>query len=124
MAYDIDFSFKPNPLTGDLSTKNSRTTAIRQSIINLVRTNYYNRGFNVEVGTNVDASLFENATNLTAVQLKQNIMNCLENFEPRVIAQDVEVYNFDDNTLRVNIVYKELNQADVLNLPLDLSIVR
>jgi phage baseplate assembly protein W len=120
---DIDFAFVPHPLTGDLATKTG-SNAIRQSVINLVRTNYYNRGFNVEVGSNLDAIMFENYDLLTSQQLKQNIDNVIRNFEPRVILEDVEVINIGPNEIKVTIYYTELNDADVKSLTIDLQRVR
>lgn len=121
MAYDINFNFKPHPLTGDLVTITNRSAAIKQSLKNLIMTNYYDRGFNVEVGTNVIGSLFDNVDNLTAITLKQNIENVVANFEPRVSLNDVEVYQSEDNELTVNITYQELNSPDIQSLVIDLT---
>lgn len=124
MAYDINFNFKPHPLTGDLVTINDRSAAIKQSLKNIVTSNYYDRGFNVELGTNTTAALFENVDNLTAVQLKQNIENSISNFEPRVSLSDVEVYESESNEISINIVYQELNSPDIQNLVIDLVRIR
>jgi phage baseplate assembly protein W len=121
MAFDINLNFKPHPLTKDLVTINGRSGAIKQSLKNIIMTNYYDRGFNVEMGTNVTASLFENLDNLTSIQLKQNIENAVANFEPRVTLVDVEVYESESNELTVNIVYQELNSPDIQNLLIDLT---
>ena len=84
-------------------------------------TNYYDRGFNVELGTSVIGSLFDNVDNLTAITLKQNIENVVANFEPRVSLNDVEVYQSEDNELTVNITYQELNSPDIQSLVIDLT---
>lgn len=49
MRIDIDPNFSPHPMSKDLVTK-SGDSAVESSIKNLVLTNYYERGFNVEVG--------------------------------------------------------------------------
>jgi hypothetical protein len=120
---DIDFSFKPHPLTGDIATK-SGNSAVQQSLRNLIRTNFYDRGFNVEVGSNIDFSLFENITSLTQQQLKDNITNVIQNFEPRVSLIDVAVKQVGDNDLSVTLYYTVLNNPSEQVLTIDLSVIR
>lgn len=124
MRRDIDLSFKKHPLTGDLASKTG-SAAIRQSIINIVRTNYYDRGFNVDLGTNLDSSMFENITVITTRQIHDNISNSIRNFEPQVQLVDVEVIAEDNgDTVNVRIYYTELNKTSVETLAIDLSRVR
>lgn len=123
MAIDISFNFKPHPLTGDLVTLN-RSQAIRQSLVNLIRTSYYARGFNVELGCNIDSMLFELIDNLTAQQLKTNIENTVLNFEPRVVVLDVEVYQNSDHDISLVLIYQEQNSPVEQNLVIDLKIIR
>lgn len=123
MRRDIDLSFARHPLTGDLAVKTG-SSAIRQSLINIVRTNYYDRGFNVEVGTNLDYSMFENITVITAKQIKDNISNSIKNFEPQVELIDVEVRDNGGNEIYVKIYYTELNNPNTQNLVIDLSRIR
>lgn len=124
MRRDIDLSFKKHPLTGDLASKTG-SAAIRQSIINIVRTNYYDRGFNVDLGTNLDSSMFENITVITTRQIHDNISNSIRNFEPQVQLVDVEVIAEDGgNAVNVRIYYTELNKTSVETLSIDLSRVR
>lgn len=123
MSIDINFNFKKHPLTCDVITIKDRSQAIRQSLINIVRSNFYDRGFNVEFGTNTDAMLFENIDNITSQQMKNIISTAINNFEPRASINDVEVY-VNDNDIKVRIVYQELNQPDVLSLVIDLAVIR
>jgi phage baseplate assembly protein W len=123
MSKDIDFSFKMHPLTKDLATK-SGSSAIKQSLVNLVRTNFYDRGFNMEVGGNLDYSLFENTTILTLQQVKTNVENVINNFESRVELLDVSVTSPDDNSLMVTIYYTELNNPSEQSVTIDLKRVR
>lgn len=123
MRKDIDLSFKVHPLTGDIATKTG-SSAIKQSLVNLVRTNYYDRGMNVEVGTNVDASLFENITVLTAQTLRTSIFNTIRNFEPNVELIDVEVLDSGGNEIDIRIYYTELNNPTEQAVSISLSRVR
>lgn len=112
MRKDIDFNFIPHPLTGDLTIKKD-VGAIDQSIKNLVFTNYYERGFNIDIGGNVMSALFENITPLLKQDLKDSIKQVLTNFEPAVELIDVEVSDTEPNTLVVNIFYYINNDIDV-----------
>lgn len=123
MRRDIDMSFMRHPLTGDLATKTG-SSAIRQSLINIVRTNYYDRGFNVEVGTNLDFSMFENINVVTAKQIHDNIANSVRNFEPQVELIDVEVKDGGANEIYVSLYYTELNNPSVQNLVIGLNRIR
>ena len=123
MRRDIDLSFKRHPLTGDLATKTG-SSAIRQALINIVRTNFYDRGFNVEVGTNLDASMFENIGLTTARQVHDNIQNAINNFEPQIELIDIEVKDTGGNELVVRIYYSELNNPTTQTLVIDLSRIR
>lgn len=120
---DIDFSFKRHPLTGDIAVKKG-SAAIRQSIRNIVLTNYYERGFNVELASNLTASLFENASVLMMQQIKDNIQNALTNFEPNVELIDVEVIDNDDNSMSVTIYYHEYNNPEVQETTISLVRLR
>lgn len=121
--FDIDLSFKVHPLTKDLSVKKG-SSALKQSIRNLVLTNYYERGFNIEVAGNVTASLFENITNLTLQQIRDNITNCLNNFEPDCEVIDVEIIDNDDNSISVTIYYNEFNNPETQDLVIELNRLR
>lgn len=110
---DLDLDFVMNPTTGDVNIK-SGAEAIKRSVRNLVFTNYYERKFQSQIGSDVSALLFENATPLTAVYLKDAISAVINNFETRVQLQDVTVVEDIDNYgYNVTISYLILNR----NLP-------
>lgn len=110
---DLDLDFVMNPTTGDVNIKNG-AEAIKRSVRNLVFTNYYERKFQSQIGSDVSALLFENATPLTAVYLKDAISAVINNFESRVQLQEVTVVEDIDNYgYNVTISYLILNR----NLP-------
>lgn len=123
MRRDIDFSFKRHPLTGDLATKTD-SSALKQSIRNIVLTNYYERGFNVELASNLNASLFENVGNLMLQQVRDNISNSLTNFEPDCELLDVEVIDNDDNSITVTIYYNEFTNPNTQSISIELARLR
>ena len=110
---DFDLSFSFNPLTGDLGTKTD-VNAINQSVKNLINTNYYERPFKPEMGSNIRAILFEPADVITTLDLKQSITEVITNYEPRVTLQDVLVQDQPDrNAYSVSIIYRINGQNSV-----------
>jgi phage baseplate assembly protein W len=102
---DFDASFLPNPVTGDLAIITNEDS-IKQSIRNLVLTNFYERCFQPTVGGNVLGSLYELLTPALELNLKKNIENTINNFEPRASLISVDLYfDPDENGYMVNIVF-------------------
>lgn len=124
MRIDIDFNLTPHPLTGDLAIKRDKN-ALKQSIRNIVLTSYYERGFFVEFGTPIRASLFENVSPLEASTIKDNITTAIQNFEPQAELIDVfvEVEN-DTNEMFATVIYSKLNSIDPERLVIELQRIR
>ena len=103
---DISMSFEVNPLTDDLiAIKNQ--TAIARSLRNLVLTTPGERFFNEGIGSQVNNLLFNNVDDITAVSVRNEIINVIENYEPRVELGDVDVSaNIDDYEMDVKLTYK------------------
>ena len=102
---DISASFQINPLNRDLiQLKNAN--AIARSIRNLILTVPGERPFNPVLGSQVTNLLFENLDKLTASTIKTEIINTIQNFEPRVRLNEVIVKaNPDNNEFDVKIQY-------------------
>lgn len=117
---DISMSLLLNPLTRDVvDIKNE--TAIARSVRNLILTNRGERLFGNEIGSKVSKSLFENIDTTSASIIKTEIINTIENYEPRVVLTDVIIDPiFDDNAFNVSIFY---NIVGIDALPQQLSFV-
>ena len=102
---DISATFQINPLNRDLiGLKNGN--AIARSIRNLILTVPGERPFNPVLGSQVTNLLFENLDKLTASTIKTEIINTIQNFEPRVRLNEVIVKaNPDNNEFDVKIQY-------------------
>ena len=87
---DISMSFEVNPLTDDLIVIKNQT-AIARSLRNLVLTTPGERFFNEELGSQVNNLLFENVDDVTALSIRSEIINVIQNYEPRVNLGEVEV---------------------------------
>ncbi len=103
---DLSMTFQVNPLNYDLiALKNE--TAIARSVRNLVLTYPGERFFNENLGSKVSRSLFENADQISADVIKDEIKNTIINYEPRVDLISVDVVpNYDEGEFNVTINYK------------------
>ena len=93
---DISLSFSPHPVTKDLPVL-ANERAILRSVRNLVETMPTERFFNSLLGTEVRSSLFENYTRGTLVTIEDQIVETIENYEPRVDNFQVEAQSDPDN---------------------------
>ena len=102
---DLSASFENNPLNNDLIGLRNEN-AIARSVRNLVQTIQGERPFQPVLGSNVQNLLFDNMDKLTASSIKQEIINTIENYEPRVEIGEVTVEpNYDNNEFHVSVQY-------------------
>ena len=102
---DISMSFQTNPLTSDLIAMKNEN-AIARSVKNIVFTNPGEKFFNPRFGSRITNSLFENADDLTAIEIQTQIEESIERNEPRVRLTSVEAFaNIDGNAFDVVITY-------------------
>jgi len=109
---DISMTFQSNPLTSDIiALKNEN--AIARSIRNIVFTIPGEKFFNESFGSNINRSLFDNIDELSALIIKDQITESIENFEPRVdTVKVVTSPDFDNNSFDVVLTY-EIIGADI-----------
>ena len=105
-------SFQTNPLTKDLIAMKNEN-AIARSVKNIVFTNPGEKFFNPRFGSRITESLFENADDLTAIEIQTQIEDSIKRYEPRVNLKSVEVFaDIDGNSFDVVIVY-DIIGADI-----------
>ena len=111
---DLNLNFSTNPVTQDVTIVTD-VNAVKRSVRNLLLTNHYDRPFHPEIGSNVQALLFENFGPITGNQLSRQIEDMIANFEPRARVESVECFPLPDtNTYDVRIYFY------VENLPAEL----
>lgn len=101
---DLDLTFNRNPATGDISLLYDAQAVIK-SIRNLLQTNFNERPMQPDLGSNLDAHLFELATAITASSIQTEIKNVINNYEPRATIQNINVIAMEDQ----NAFYIELS---------------
>lgn len=106
---DLDLDFFAHRTTKDVVRKTGEE-AIKRSVRNLIFTNFYDRPFRSYIGSSVRNMLFENVTPLTQQFLKTAIIEVINNFEPRVRLQDVNLtFDIDNNGFNVTLQYVIIN---------------
>jgi phage baseplate assembly protein W len=121
---DFMTDLTPHPITGDV-TRVKNEVSVKQSIKNLILTNYGERLFQPTIGSNVNRSLFEPNDNVLAEDLRYHIAKTIEDFEPRAQVQIIDVQPFpDDNRIKINIVYSLINSTQLQSVDLILRRVR
>ena len=119
---DFNFNFTRHPVTGDIA-KLTNISAVKASVKNLVMTNFYERPFHPEIGSDVRGALFEPMTPQVASRLGRNIEDVIVNFEPRAELISVIVNaridrNAYEATIKFNVVNSETDEQ-TLNLFLE-----
>lgn len=102
---DIDISFAKNPNTLDISKKID-VAAVKQALKLLINTQYYEKPFNPEFGSNIRSLLFQPFSQETSVRLQEEIKQTIINFEPRVNIESILVDpNLDTQEYTVEIAF-------------------
>lgn len=105
---DFDIRFMKNPVNNDVVTLNT-VDSIKQSIRLLVQTSFHDHPMYPRVGTRIRASLFELFNTGVTEGVKQEIINVISTYEPRVVLKSIVVDTspriLDANELRVHIEY-------------------
>ena len=111
---DFNLNFSRHPITGDIATL-SDVDAVKRSVRNLVNTNFYERPFHPEIGSNIRASLFEPVSPIIAEMLSKHVEDLINNFEPRVELASVTAFgDIDNNQYNITIEFYLLNSPDGL----------
>jgi phage baseplate assembly protein W len=87
---DLDLTFSRRPGTNDVSMRYD-DQAVIASVRNLLLTNFYERPFQPNVGSNLDKLLFEPVNDLTANILETEIRNVINNYEPRAKIDSLQI---------------------------------
>ena len=113
---DLDFTFKQNPNTNDVGIKKNNES-VKQSVLNILRTNHGERPFNYRFGANLRQYLFENMTNITAANMATSINIALENYEPRIAVLNTNIQaRADENDVRITVTGRVKSSNEVIDI--------
>lgn len=121
---DLDISFTPHPVTGDVLLKYDEN-AIKNSLKNLLLTNHYERPFHSELGCNLRSMMFELPSPGLVALMRDEIANTITNFEPRVVVNDIKVlFSPDNNQVMITVLFKIVNSERPITLQFTLNRTR
>jgi phage baseplate assembly protein W len=121
---DLDFNFTAHPVTKDVSRRYDEN-AVKTALKNLILTRNYERPFHSEIGSPIRSLMFEPATPMLGIMLRQAIFDVVNNFEPRVQLTEVSVNVSDENNaIYITIEFKIVNTERPLTLDLTLERTR
>lgn len=121
---DLDLNFAIHPVRKDIN-KHKGELAVINSIKNLISTNHYEIPFQPEVGCNVRKLLFEPLDMVTSTLIEREIVETINNFEPRASVSKVVVKpDFDNNGFNVELLFQIINRTDPVAIKFFLERVR
>jgi len=121
---DLNLIFAPHPYSKDILTRKN-IDAVKTSIQNLILTKNYERPFHPEIGSQVNALMFENLMPSTIVAIERSIRNTIEKFEPRATILDIQIVdNSDSNAVDIEVTFTINNVALPVTVTTTISRVR
>ena len=117
---DLDLSLKIHPIRKDIIPLKD-DAAIRNSVKNLIITNFYERPFQDDLGANLRGLLFEPAGILTNIELRDNISSVIQKYESRVTVTSIDITDIvDTNEYFIEVFFKikGFNEEQVVEIPL------
>ena len=117
---DLDMSLSLHPTLKDIRPLTD-VMAVKNSVKNLILTNFSERPFQPKLGSNVTGLLFEPADQFTAIQMKKEIHRLLKDHEPRINAVKLQILDdVDANAYRVTVGFNVIfsNTATEVSLAL------
>ena len=120
---DIDLTFNKRP-SGDLYKKRD-AAAVKQSVKNLLLTDFYEKPFQPFFGANLRAMLFELADDDTEDEVEENIRTAINKYEPRAEVLTISVNVLpDQNDMRVSVYFKIISTQETVTFTTNLSRLR
>jgi phage baseplate assembly protein W len=108
---DMAFSMFANTMSGDMGKK-SGGDAVKGAIVSILKTNFNERLFQPNFGSNLRALLFEQMNPITVERIKIEVLEAVERHEPRaqVIGVTVEAQE-EKNRYVVSVLFNVSSEA-------------
>ena len=120
---DMDLNITPHPSSGDLVLKQDKE-AVKRSVRNIMLTNNYERPFKPNFGANLRALLFELADDITKFEIRKQITEAIQDYEPRVKIDQIYLNQDRGNRMYVNLHYGIIGVTEPQELEVILQRVR
>lgn len=121
---DLDLSLTLHPIFRDIMPLTD-TDAVINAVKNLLFTNFHERPFRPNLGSNLSNLLFEPADVITIIRLKQAILTVLQKNEPRIDSIVAEIVDdSDNNRYHVELLFRIISPNREVDIELFLSRLR
>ena len=112
---DLGLDFTPHPVSGDVRPITNET-AIKRSLMNLIRTRKGTRPFNPEYGCNISDYLFGYQQGFSEYDMKKEILDSIKTHEPRISVNKVNI-KVEENDVKIDISYviRNINQSATIS---------
>jgi len=117
---DLDLSLKIHPIRKDIIPLKD-DAAIKNAVKNLLVSNFYERPFQDDLGANLVGLLFEPASILTNILLRNSIRDVLNKYEPRIATTSITITDLpDQNSYNILVKFriKEDDTASAVEIEL------
>ena len=113
---DLSYSLFANPMSGDVGKKVG-ASAVKGAILSILKTNYNERLFDPEFGSDIRGSLFEQMNPITEQRMKKKIEAAIARHEPRAEVLGVSVKAQEEqNRYEVSVLFNVASEAEAQKL--------
>ena len=113
---DLAFSMFANPMSGDIGKKTG-AAAVKGAIVSILKTNFGERLFAPEFGSNIRGLLFEQMTPITEQRMKKEVESAVARHEPRAEVLGITVKGQEEqNRYEVSILFNVASEAETQKL--------
>ena len=109
---DVAYSLFANPMSGDVGKKTG-ASAVKGAIYSILKTNFNERLFAPEFGTNIRGLLFEQMNPITEERLKKEVESAVARHEPRAEVLGITVKAQEEqNRYEVSVLFNVTSEAE------------
>ena len=121
---DFDLDFKMHPMTNTLITRKN-ADSVKQGIKNLILTNFYERPFRHNFGSNIRRRLFENFDASIVEDITHDVTLAFKNYSKRAELVNVGVLaDPDNNSVSITISFRPINSTAVQQVTINIGALR
>jgi phage baseplate assembly protein W len=120
---DIDLTFTNRP-SGDVYKKTD-AAAVKQAIKNILLTNQGEKPFDPYYGGELNSFLFSLSAEFDELDIKETIVNAINNYEPRADVRQVNVkLEPDYNSMVITVVFQVITTSEIEQVEVTLTRLR
>ena len=109
---DLAYSMFANPMSGDIGKKTG-ASAVKQSIVSILKTNFNERLFAPEFGSGIRGLLFEQMNPITEQRIKKEVESAVARHEPRAEVLGITVKAQEEqNRYEVSVLFNVTSEAE------------